>query len=80
MHMSYAKVDLATAMQPIIQDLQMRMGLLNTVYYNGKVWRSEILPRNDSRIDSCPILPVGLSTDPAAILSIPDKSTSLCQL
>ena len=30
MHISYAEVDLAAARQPVVQDLQMSIGLLNT--------------------------------------------------
>ena len=30
MRISYAEVDLAAARQPIVQDLQMSMGLINT--------------------------------------------------
>lgn len=61
----------------IVQDVQMRVGLCNTVCYTeGLEIRVPNLPQNDGRTDSCLNLPTGASADPGAIFSIPDKSTS----
>lgn len=55
----------------------MSMGLCNTVCcVEGLEIRVSNLTQNDGRTDSHPNLPTGVSADPGAISSIPNKSTS----
>lgn len=61
----------------IAQDVQMSMGLSNTLCcVDGLETRVPNLPGNDGRTDSYPNLPTGASADPVAIFSNPNKSTS----